>query len=83
MEGVTAGPASALIPSLLGTTTSSPALDYRNREMRKYDRRRWVLSVMSILSPGGGIAAGCRSFAVEDAGARSAATLEQTSASPG
>ena len=47
------------------TTRSSPALDYRNLEMRKYDRRCRALSVLSILSPGGGIAAGCRSLAVE------------------
>ena len=65
------------------TTRSSPALDYRNLEMRKYDRRCRALSVLSILSPGGGIAAGCRSLAVEHSRARSAAIPEQTSASPG
>ena len=65
------------------TTRSSPALDYRNLEMRKYDRRCRALSVLSILSPGGGIAAGRRSLAVEHSRARSAAIPEQTSASPG
>lgn len=76
-------PSSTPTSLLVRTTRSSPALDYRNLEMRKYDRQRWALSVLSILSPGGGIAAGCRTLAVEDSGARSAAIREQTSASPG
>jgi hypothetical protein len=70
--------------SLLGRTTrSSPALDYRNLEMRKYDRRRAGALGPDILSHGGGIAVGCRSLAVEHSRARSAAIPEQTSASPG
>jgi hypothetical protein len=60
-----------------------PALDGRNLEMRKYDRRCRALSVLSIVSPGGGIVAGCRSLAAEHSRARSAAIPEQTSASPG
>jgi hypothetical protein len=52
-------------------------------KMRKDDGRRRALSVLSRLSPGVGIAAGCGLLAAEDSGARSAAIREQTSPSPG